>query len=500
MRKNPVGYEFLKDSLETGAFAREKPAHVSSVTKIVALPDFLAVPSAVAPPGNDPLTHLQFALKHEGLDLQAAMLALKHMDGHQIGQAFLGSPSSAYLRQIAYLWELANRKELGDLPAASGPYSPLFDAQKFVTGKTRRNARWRVDFNGLGTTDYCPTVQRTPKLQSLFDSNILEQANKFISNLDKDVLDRAVKWAYLSETQGSFAIENETPTSSKSEAFAALLSRASEPEVITEEYLVALQNLTVTNPMDKAVEFRNKQNWLRDSLPGALGVTYLPPPPDLMMSVMDGVMALANDADSGVDHLVRGAIASFGFVFAHPFMDGNGRLSRFLFHKTVCSSGLLPDGLVLPVSIAMKRNEKQYLQALQTFSKQARNRWQVTAIDDSQIDAQFTGDPSIYRYWDATACVTFALQMAKESLDLDLRNESAFLMKFDKAYKAVNDELDMNNNDLTLAVKFCLAADDGALSSNKRKKLIAIGHPDALIRRIEKIVQATLNLETAVDR
>jgi len=283
---------------------------------------------------------------------------LKHIDGYQVGRAFLGSPSSAYLRQIAYLWELANQKELGDLPVASGPYSPLFDPQKFVTGKARRNARWRVDFNGNGSTDYCPTVRRTPELQSLLDSNILEQANAFVFSLDKDVLDRAVKWAYLSETQGSFAIENETPTSSKSEAFAALLARASEPEVITEAYLVALQNLTATNPMDTAVEFRHKQNWLRNSLPGALGVTYLPPPPDLMMSVMDGVMALVNDADSGVDHLVRGAIASFGFVFAHPFMDGNGRLSRFLSHKTVFSSGLLPDGLVLPVSIANEAQRK----------------------------------------------------------------------------------------------------------------------------------------------
>jgi len=145
----------------------------------------------------------------------------------------------------------------------------------------------------------------------------------------------------------------------------------------------------------------------------------------------------------------------------------------------------------------MKRNERQYLQALQSFSKHARNYWQITAIDDFRIDAKFTGDPSIYRYWDATPCATFGLKMAKESLNLDLRNESAFLMKFDKAYKAVNDELDMNNNNLTFAVRFCLAPDEGALSSNKRKKLIAKGHPDVLIRRIEKIVQATLNADAS---
>lgn len=36
----------------------------------------------------------------------------------------------------------------------------------------------------------------------------------------------------------------------------------------------------------------------------------------------------------------------------------------------------------------------------------------------------FKGDPEIYRYWDATDCVAFSLQMASEALDHDLRDES----------------------------------------------------------------------------
>jgi Fic family protein len=42
-------------------------------------------------------------------------------------------------------------------------------------------------------------------------------------------------------------------------------------------------------------------------------------------------------------------------------MDGNGRLSRFLFHHALCQSGKLEKGLLLPVSVAMKRNEEDYL-------------------------------------------------------------------------------------------------------------------------------------------
>jgi hypothetical protein len=35
-------------------------------------------------------------------------------------------------------------------------------------------------------------------------------------------------------------------------------------------------------------------------------------------------------------------------------------------------------------------------------------------------------------------------------------DESAFLRRFDAVYKAVNDAVDMNNNDLVLLVRACL--------------------------------------------
>jgi len=491
MRGRIIGYEFLRQSLGTSAFPKDRPARIESVAKVTGMSDHLAVPSAVAPQTDDPIAHLQFALKHEGLDLQAALLALKRLDARAVGQAFLNSPSSIYGRQMAFLWELANARQLQDLPAAAGPYVELFRSQDFITGRPVRNTRWRIDFNGITDSGFCPTVRKTPQLQELIDRNVLQQAQSFIATLDSSILDRAVHWAYLSETRGSFAIENETPSQSKADAFVSLLARAHLPESVTEDYLVAMQNLAVSNPLDRAVQFRHKQNWLRNTLPGALGVTYLPPPPDLMMRVMAGIMALANDDACPIDPLIRGALVSFGFVFAHPFMDGNGRLSRFLLHKVVCSSAQLPSALVLPISVAMKRNEQHYLKALQSFSRPARQLWQVTVQDEVNVQATFDGDPLIYQYWDATACVTFALQMAQEALSVDLRQESDYLQRFDAVYRAVNEEVDMNNNDLILLVRFCLQ-NGGLLSNHRRKQLLAKGHAASLLDRAQAMVLQAL--------
>ena len=82
-------------------------------------------------------------------------------------------------------------------------------------------------------------------------------------------------------------------------------------------------------------------------------------------------MALANHRPAGVDAVVLASLVSFGFVFAHPFMDGNGRLSRYLWHKVACSDPRLSNGLVLPVSITMDARGRLPSGA-QSFSKHTR--------------------------------------------------------------------------------------------------------------------------------
>ncbi|WP_355662497.1 Fic family protein [Halomonas salifodinae] len=47
----------------------------------------------------------------------------------------------------------------------------------------------------------------------------------------------------------------------------------------------------------------------------------------------------ASSHDEGVPALVAGAVLSFGFVLLHPFMDGNGCISRFLLHHTQDGTG-----------------------------------------------------------------------------------------------------------------------------------------------------------------
>jgi hypothetical protein len=150
-------------------------------------------------------------------------------------------------------------------------------------------------------------------------------------------------------------------------------------------------------------------------------------------------------------------------------MDGNGRLSRFLIHQTLCHYGALENGLLLPVSVAMKHEEPAYLEALKTFSQPTREFWNVTWLDGDQMAFDFVGHPSIYRYWDATRCVEFTLQMARRALEVELREETKFLGRYDQVIKAVNLRFDVRGSDLSKLVMMCLD-NDGKVSKHRRKQ------------------------------
>lgn len=493
-----VGYQFLCERLRLSAIQVRSPARVAPVSRLTRVPGALMVPANVAPERDSVIEHMLFGLKHEGVNLQILAQALHSVSDTALLELVQASPSSRYARILGFLWESVLGRELGGDFTVAGPTVDVFDPKRYITGPRQRNARWRVNFNGLGTPRYCATVERTEKIATMLDRDILGRANQFLDQLGQHATDRALTWAYLHETESSFAIERESPTQDKAAAFVNLLKQAHAPRRMDEHYLVELQNAVITNPYDVAVSYRTEQNWLRGPLRGAAGVTYVPPPPDLARELMDQALVFVNDLPRVVDPLIAAAIGSFAFVFIHPFMDGNGRLSRFMFHYALCQSGQLANGLLLPVSVAMKRNEQAYLKALQSFSAPVRQRWDVRWIGDETYDLVFRGDDSLYRYWDATQVVEFALDMAQQALEQDLREETAYLDRFDQVYKLINEQFDVRGNDLTTLVISGLQ-NNGVVSKNRRKQFQhRVPHAvfDAIERACEHVSQLYVDGES----
>lgn len=269
--RRPVGYEFVRQSLGLSAFEPFRPATIRPVSRVEQEPEHLAVPGHVAPSGEDPLEHLLFALKHEGTNLQVLAQALRRIPGQSLAAELERTPMGGYIRVLAHLWELFNGLEL-PLPANfGGSYTCVFDPERYVTGPTRRNSKWRVDFNGLGDLQMCATVRRTDALRDLQAQDTLARTRTFLQEMPTQMVDRALAWAYLAETRGSYAIEREEPSQDRAEAIARLLKQAHEPREMDEEYLVELQNAAMTNARAREMSFRSSQNWLQNGNMGRLG-------------------------------------------------------------------------------------------------------------------------------------------------------------------------------------------------------------------------------------
>ena len=489
----PVGYAWLQDRLALPELLGTPGARIGNVGAIQRLPEgVVLVPVRSAPAGRW-LDQILFALKHEGVNLHLLALALKQVQARELLDEFARTPNGLYIRKACFLWEQFTGLTL-ELPAGrsvNAGYTPMFEPDSYATGRSRRNPKWRIDFNGLGDLRFCPIVRLTPALKALLAGDLLGQARAFAAQTGQAMLDRALSWAYLSETEGSFAIEGEVPSQSKAAAFARLLKHAHEPRQLTEEYLVSLHNTVITNPLDLAVAFRHEQNRLQGAARGAAGVTYVPPEPGLAAELMERLMQLANEPPESANPLVHAALVSFGFVFIHPFMDGNGRLSRFLIHHCLGQSGQLPKRLLLPVSVAMKRHEAEYLDALCSFSRPARELCDVTWLGGADYAYDWKPDADLaFRYIDTTAGVEFTLRMARIALEQDLRRETRFLADYDQVHRAIDEAFDIRGPDLATLI-LCAFEQGGRLSQHRRKQY-ALRVPAATLDAIEAEVRRCL--------
>lgn len=465
------GYAYLADTFNVRALSLTAAAQVSTgVNKLIRTPDKILVPPRMVPDANDLAAHLTFAVKHEGINLEILSQVLPRIDASVLQTALDATPSSAVLRKLGWLWEEFSAAQLRyDQP--SGNYVPVFDEATYFTGPKRQIPRWRIIFNGLGPLSYCPVVRKTEALSQEVIGSLFQRLHEELSSIDQHLLQRAAEWAYLSETRSSFEIEKEPASGSKAQRFIALLKNANAFEKIDENTLCDIQNRIVASAYSQAMSYRTEQNWLANTgVSGMRRITYVPPSPDVLDELMASLLEIINTPANAIHPLVAAAVVSFSFVYLHPFLDGNGRLSRFLIHQQLNRSDLMPKGCILPVSAAMLEHEHEYLQALEHFSGPCRELWDVTQIDEADCEFQFNGSYAAYRYWDATAQCEFLLQMMQQAVNVYLLEELSFLEKYDHIYRSLNEQFDVVQKDLDVIVASAISL--GRVSANLRKKFL----------------------------
>ncbi|MEP7456541.1 Fic family protein [Phyllobacterium sp. SB3] len=88
-----------------------------------------------------------------------------------------------------------------------------------------------------------------------------------------------------------------------------------------------------------------------------------------LCGLMDGLVAFADRSTrGGMNPVVAAACGAFGFVYIHPYVDGNGRLHRWQIRHALAAAAYSPPGLVFPVSAAILRDIGSYRTVLEFCS------------------------------------------------------------------------------------------------------------------------------------
>src|SRR5690606_40447829 len=129
------------------------------------------------------------------------------------------------------------------------------------------------------------------------------------------------------------------------------------------------------------------------------------------------------------------------------------------------------------------------LAALQAFSRPARERWSVEWIDEDAYAFDYRGDPgyTFYRYWDATACVEFGLRMAARALQVELRQETEHLHRYDTIIRRIGERIDLRGSDLSTLVLSCM--DQNGHLSKRRRDQFRLRVPDTAFDLIEDVTR-----------
>jgi len=419
-------------------------------------------------PGEDVGEHLEFALKYDGINLQLLKMIFEKVSQTVLSKYIKSKPTGKYARRIWFFYEFLIDQKLPIDNITSGNYVEALDPAKYYTVENGENSpRHRIVNNLPGPKSFCPVIRKTDKLSDL-DSFVLDKRCEAILNrYPPELLRRASNYLYTKEAKSSFAIEHIKPNASRTEKFIASLELAGKEDFCSKEKLIELQN-RIVDPRFIDIDYRKSQNYVGQTIAYQKEIIhFIAPKPDDLPSLMEGLITCHERMKTGnFPPLIHAAVIAYGFVFLHPFEDGNGRIHRFIIHNILAIRKTVPHGLIFPVSAVMLKNPADYDASLEAFSRPLLKLidYQLDKMGEMTIDQ----DTAIwYQYIDMTPQVEALYEFIIKTVEEELVEELDFLINYDKIRRAIQDIVDMPDRLIDLFIKLCLQ-NNGTLSAKKR--------------------------------
>ena len=251
MARQAAGSEWLKQQLNLSGYQLSKRSFIGTRNKVeIALDGSIdqQFGAKYAPHENSIPAHLEFLLKYDDLSLDFLDAVFRHVDEQELVAFISASPGGRYNRKLGFLYEWLTGKQIPLDFEPGGNYVDLLDQNKYVTGKTIKNSRWKINDNLLGGPHFSPIVRRTKVLEDTLGIDYKAEIEDLKQEFSPEVFTRATQYLYRKETRSSYEIESEKPSPERIDRFIAILyqaGKAPSAEVLAEKNLTALQNAIV---------------------------------------------------------------------------------------------------------------------------------------------------------------------------------------------------------------------------------------------------------------
>jgi Fic family protein len=131
------------------------------------------------------------------------------------------------------------------------------------------------------------------------------------------------------------------------------------------------------------------------------------------------------------DPVLTAAAIAFGFVYIHPFSDGNGKIHRYLIQHILAKQNLTYQGIIFPISASKLDKIEDYRIVLEAYSHSILGFIKWEAKPDHNVEV-LNDTIDYYRYFDATKQAEFLYDCVLDTIDRNIPEEVNYIYKYDE--------------------------------------------------------------------
>ncbi|MCP4382256.1 MAG: cell filamentation protein Fic [Hyphomicrobiales bacterium] len=436
-------------------------------------------------PGDNTTDHLAFALRHEPINLLILKRSFDAIPANELIAFITSAPTGALTRRVWFFYERLTGKTLAIDDARSVTAVEALDPKAYFTSAPHLSRRHRVRDNLLGTGDYCPIIRRTGALEEFLERGLAQKAAETVGRAGGHLVSRAASFLLLADSRASFEIEGERPARNRLERWGRAVLQAGRNPLSLDE-LNRLHGVLIEDTRFVKSGLRPDGIFLGlhdhdgDPLPEFVGAR-----PEDLTALLGGMIAASERMrKSDLDPVLQAAATAFGFVYVHPYQDGNGRLHRCLIHHVLAERKFTPPGMVFPVSSVMLDRIDDYRETLEGHSGPLMEfiAWKPTRDGNVEVT---TDTADLYGYFDCTEEAEFLYGCVARTVERDLPDEIDFLRRQDEAQTRVMEIVDMPDR-LAQNLLMFMRQNGGTIPKRRRENEFAALTDDEA-KRIEMI-------------